>query len=179
MKSTELAEIKDAVRLRDGMRCTVCGVTNDEHKATTGKQLEVHRVQQGSAYSAAPGACVTLCRKCHDGEPRKIRTREERERDHAAYLAANPPRPRRLTAGEVLAGELRAARAAVRLSLKEAAEKSGVHYVTISKYEGGKKLPTLDALYRLAEAYGVEAASLVPPNAMGKLPTKRDAKPKK
>lgn len=60
-----------------------------------------------------------------------------------------------------VASRLRAERARVNLTLREAGEKSGVHYVSISRYEQGK-LPTLDAIFRLAEAYGVEAGVLLP-----------------
>jgi transcriptional regulator with XRE-family HTH domain len=77
-----------------------------------------------------------------------------------------------------LATRLRVERARLDWTLKEAAEKAGVHFVTISKYESGKKLPTLDALYRLANAYGVEASSLVPPNALGLLPKGKKPKSK-
>lgn len=69
-----------------------------------------------------------------------------------------------LKIGAELAARLRAERARLDLTLREAGERSGVHHVTISRYEGGK-LPTVDAIYRLAAAYGVEAASLLPPNA--------------
>lgn len=65
---------------------------------------------------------------------------------------------------EAVAGKLRAERARVNLTLREAGEKAGVHYVSISRYEQGK-LPTLDALFRLAEAYGVEVADLLPTSA--------------
>lgn len=68
-----MERIKAAVRTRDGMCCTKCGMTNDAHLKRTGKQLEVHRVRPGSAYSTEPGACVTLCRSCHGPEPRSPR----------------------------------------------------------------------------------------------------------
>lgn len=63
-----------------------------------------------------------------------------------------------------VAARLRAERARLNLTLREAGEKSGVHYVSLSRYEQGK-LPTLAALYSLAEAYGVEATTLLPPVA--------------
>ncbi len=174
------AQIKQAVRERDGMACTRCGVSNAEHKRLTGRQLQVHRVVQGSEYSITLGVCVTLCRKCHDQEPRKIRTKEEIAREHAAYLESNPPppRPRPATIAEFLAGELRAARAALRLTLKEAGERADVHYVAISRYESGKAVPTLESLYKLADAYGVEVSEIVPPNALGLLPKAKTKKPK-
>jgi ribosome-binding protein aMBF1 (putative translation factor) len=76
-----------------------------------------------------------------------------------------------------LATRLRIERARNDWTLEQAAAASGVHAVTISRYENAKKLPTLESLYLLAKAYGVEAASLVPPNALGMLPKAK--KPKK
>lgn len=63
-----------------------------------------------------------------------------------------------------VAARLRAERARANLTLREAGGRAGVHYVSISRYEQGK-LPTLSALYQLAEAYGVEAVALLPPMA--------------
>ena len=63
-------------------------------------------------------------------------------------------------AGEV-AARLRAERARVNLTLREAGEKAGIHYVSISRYEQGK-LPTLEALYSLADAYGIEPTVFLP-----------------
>lgn len=60
--------IKPNVRARDGFRCTKCGKTNEEHLAQTGRQLEVHRVVPGSAYTV--DGCVTLCRRCHGPMPK-------------------------------------------------------------------------------------------------------------
>lgn len=75
-----------------------------------------------------------------------------------------------------LASRLRQHRARLNWTLKEAGTASGVHYVTISRYENADGLPTLDSLYKLAEAYGVEASTLVPPNELGRLP--KEEKPK-
>ncbi len=63
--------IKNRVRTRDGFRCTKCGRSNDDHKASTGRQLEVHRVIPGSVY--ADDTCVTLCQSCHGPEPKRPR----------------------------------------------------------------------------------------------------------
>ena len=52
--------------------------------------------------------------------------------------------------GVEVAARLRAERARADLTLRVAGEKAGIHYVSISRYEGGK-LPTLEALYLLAE----------------------------
>jgi transcriptional regulator with XRE-family HTH domain len=76
-----------------------------------------------------------------------------------------------------VAARLRAERARSNLTLREAAERSGVHYVSISRYEQGK-LPTVEALYLLAGAYGVEAVALLPPMAsVGDLPKRKGRKP--
>jgi ribosome-binding protein aMBF1 (putative translation factor) len=160
IRPCEVKRVKAAVRERDGYRCTVCGITNEQHKATTGSSLQVHRVVQGSEYSTTTGVCATLCRRCHDKFPRRIRTRAEIASEHV-----QPPPPPR------------SERARLRLSMKNAAAKAGIHAVTISRYENAKKLPTLESLYLLAAAYGVEAASLVPPNSLGLLP--KEKKPKK
>lgn len=64
-------EIKAAVRSRDGMRCTKCGVPNDEYKQARGRSLDVHRVVPGSKYTVE--GCVTLCQPCHGPEPRQPR----------------------------------------------------------------------------------------------------------
>lgn len=65
------AQIKAAVRRRDGMRCAKCGMTDAAHRARYRKALDVHRLVPGSAYSITPGACVTLCQVCHGPEPRR------------------------------------------------------------------------------------------------------------
>lgn len=61
-----------------------------------------------------------------------------------------------------VAARLRAARARANLTLREAGDLSGVHYVTLSRYEQGR-MPILSALYHLAEAYGVDVSDLLPP----------------
>jgi 5-methylcytosine-specific restriction endonuclease McrA len=66
--SGEVLRIKAAVRKRDGFCCTMCGMTNEEHRKTHGQQLEVHRLVPGSLY-AIPG-CATVCKGCHKDLPR-------------------------------------------------------------------------------------------------------------
>ncbi len=61
--------IKADVRKRDGFCCTSCGMTNNEHLAQYGKQLDVHRVKPGQPYTLA--GCVTLCRSCHGSRPKR------------------------------------------------------------------------------------------------------------
>jgi hypothetical protein len=57
--------IKAAVRERDDYRCSKCHMTNDQHIRDTGRQLQVHRLTPGSAYTVE--GCVTLCYACHEG----------------------------------------------------------------------------------------------------------------
>ncbi len=71
-----------------------------------------------------------------------------------------------------IASRLRAERARANLTLRDAAAKSGIHYVSISRYEQGK-LPTVESLYLLAGAYGVEAVALLPTLAEVKKPKKK------
>lgn len=61
-----------------------------------------------------------------------------------------------------LADKLRAAREAVEMSQQDAADRSGVHQVSIARYETDKSTPTIPVLYKLAEAYGVKPADLLP-----------------
>lgn len=87
--------IKDAVRARDGHRCTDCGITGPEHAARiTGpgsrtKTLHVHRLIADGAYSLEN--CKTVCPTCHckyrrdylgllPKRPRGSVSREERNR---------------------------------------------------------------------------------------------------
>jgi transcriptional regulator with XRE-family HTH domain len=62
-----------------------------------------------------------------------------------------------------LAERLRAAREAAGLSQVQAGERAGVHHVSIAMFETDKRAPTVKVLLRLAEAYGVEVAELLPP----------------
>lgn len=61
------AEIKEAIRQRDGYRCVDCGRSQEEVNAQTGslsfKRLDVHRTIRDGQYSLEN--CVTVCRKCH------------------------------------------------------------------------------------------------------------------
>lgn len=61
-----------------------------------------------------------------------------------------------------LADKLRAAREAVKMSQQDAANASGVHQVSIARYETDKAVPTLAVLYKLAAAYRVNVCDLLP-----------------
>jgi hypothetical protein len=68
MRAANENEIKEAVRERDGFRCTQCGMSNGRHILETGKKLEVHRLSPGTPYTFS--GCVTLCRGCHASKPK-------------------------------------------------------------------------------------------------------------
>lgn len=78
-----------------------------------------------------------------------------------------------------LALTLRAAREAAGLSQVEAGERSGVHHVSIAKFETDKTAPTLRVLYKLAGAYGVKVADLLPESLTESPPAAKPPKGKK
>ncbi len=63
-------EAKDAVHERDGNRCRDCGVSEEDHRASYGRDLDVHRLLPGSAYH--PSVCVLLCHACHVQKPARL-----------------------------------------------------------------------------------------------------------
>lgn len=74
----EQLRIKALVRERDDQRCVECGMTKEEHKALYGKNLEVHRTEPGTPYTAE--GCVTVCRLCHSAKPRSKAGEGNRDR---------------------------------------------------------------------------------------------------
>lgn len=82
-----VGEIKRTVRERDGRRCTKCRLSSGDHFALTGRQLDVHRITPGSAYSVE--GCITLCRRCHGPMPKSRRgARVEGARPVSFYAGA-------------------------------------------------------------------------------------------
>jgi hypothetical protein len=69
--------VKEIIRLRDRLRCTHCGLDEQQHLQRYGRTLEVHRVEPGSAYALE--GCVTVCQKCHGPLPRRPRGMRMRE----------------------------------------------------------------------------------------------------
>ena len=61
-----------------------------------------------------------------------------------------------------LAAKLRAARIAAGLTQLQASERSGVHHISIAKFETDKATPTVRLLYKLASAYHVKVCDLLP-----------------
>ena len=62
-RRARILDIKEAVRERDGCRCSRCGMTQEEHLSAFGRRLDVHRLEPGEAYTVE--GCVALCRPCH------------------------------------------------------------------------------------------------------------------
>ena len=76
-----------------------------------------------------------------------------------------PPTTVRMPARETIPGladKLRGARESAGLSQQEAADRAGLYQATIARYETNGRVPTLAALYKLAEAYGVSVCDLLP-----------------
>jgi len=60
-----------------------------------------------------------------------------------------------------LPAALRAAREAAGLSQVDAGERSGVHAVSIARFETDVRTPTIATLMKLADAYGVDVCELL------------------
>ncbi len=63
---------------------------------------------------------------------------------------------------EGLSDKLKLARESAMLSQQEAGTRSGVHHISIARFETNKRVPTLAILYKLAVAYGVNVCDLLP-----------------
>jgi hypothetical protein len=64
-------EIKALARHRDGYQCVDCGMTAEDHIERFGRNLDVHRIVPGSAYTLL--GVQTLCRTCHEKKPKSAR----------------------------------------------------------------------------------------------------------
>jgi transcriptional regulator with XRE-family HTH domain len=74
-----------------------------------------------------------------------------------------------------LAARLKEFREKAGLTLRDAGERAGVHYVSIARFESEARVPTLGIVYKLAAAYGTTVCELLPD--AGQLPA--TPKPKK
>jgi transcriptional regulator with XRE-family HTH domain len=104
-------------------------------------------------FSNANGRC-RVCKELFFPEPKQPsppRVTQEAE-----------PKPKLDRSQHHVAGRIREIRELRGLSQRGLAERMGVPRTYISKIEGGKCLPTLASLFRLANALGVSAASLLP-----------------
>ncbi len=69
-----VAEIKKHVRIRDGLKCSDCGINAESYRKLCGCELDVHRLIPGARYRAE--ICITLCSGCHKLRHKKMsRTR--------------------------------------------------------------------------------------------------------
>ncbi|HVL11504.1 MAG TPA: hypothetical protein VM529_03010 [Gemmata sp.] len=59
-------------------------MTAAQHKAKSGRTLEVHRVVPGSLYTLE--GCVTLCKACHGPQPRRKRGEPDLANGPALFL---------------------------------------------------------------------------------------------
>lgn len=82
---TVILRVKEAVRQRDGYRCTKCGLPQADHVAQYGRRLDVHRLAPGSLYT--PEGCVTLCKRCHGPEPRLKKGEPSATRGPSLFLS--------------------------------------------------------------------------------------------
>lgn len=83
-----VAQIKEAVRKRDGYRCTECGMTREQHQKRYGCTLEVHRIVPGSAYTME--GAVTLCCSCHGPKPKRPRGTLSKRGELALVIDVEP-----------------------------------------------------------------------------------------
>ena len=72
-----------------------------------------------------------------------------------------------------LAARLKLLRERAGLTQQQAAEAAGMYQPDIARYEAENRVPTLDQLYKLAAAYGVNVCDLLP----GGKPPKGKRKP--
>lgn len=80
-----VAKIKTVVRERDGFCCTVCGMTDEQHREKYRKTLDVHRKAPGSVYTV--DGCVTICQSCHGPQPRRKKGQRDLGNPHACQIA--------------------------------------------------------------------------------------------
>lgn len=64
---------------------------------------------------------------------------------------------------EAIAARLRVERARLNLTQSKVHDLTGIAPNTLSRYEQADQLLSIEALYRLAKAYGIDPASLLPP----------------
>jgi len=57
-------DLKEKIRARDGYRCQLCGMSEEEHKKKFGESLNVHHIDYNKKNNC-PSNLITLCRRCH------------------------------------------------------------------------------------------------------------------
>lgn len=71
--------------------------------------------------------------------------------------------------------QLRKAREAAGLSQEELAERLDVSYMTIHRFESGKRMPSIDLIFRFMEATNTPISSLIPSRFITQAPTALDS----
>src|SRR5262249_32038737 len=66
----EILALKEQVRQRDGYCCTLCGMTNKEHRKRVGKGLGVSRTLPDGDWTLEN--CATVCTWCRPHSPRYL-----------------------------------------------------------------------------------------------------------
>jgi DNA-binding XRE family transcriptional regulator len=145
-----VAEIKAAVRERDGMRCTRCGMTNAIHLTRFGKSLHVHRIVPGSRYGLAE--CVTVCWHCHRQKHRGGDSPHAIRRKLGRPVRTRPPDTELSNA---YAKVLRDFRGRTGISQGELAHRAGISRQTVSLLENGAHSPNIVTFCVIADALGV------------------------
>lgn len=88
-RKRDILRVKQQVRARDG-KCMMCGITNADHIAKTGRSLDVHRLIAGSEYVLEH--CQALCRVCHNTLPKVRDWQAQQEAIRQAGLEPLPVR---------------------------------------------------------------------------------------
>jgi hypothetical protein len=143
--------VKEAVRKRDGYRCTRCGMTNDEHKAVTGRALEVHRLTPASAYTLE--GCTTLCQRCHDTTPGGAYVRHWQNYDGSVRVLRVDPQAKAPTLAT-------RTRRAARWSRSVLSRHTGIPGHRLRQWEEGNAELTETEVLLIAGALGVPVAEL-------------------
>lgn len=78
--------------------------------------------------------------------------------------------------GAAIAARLRAERGRADLTQEQAGKRAGLSWMSVHRYERGR-VPTVEALYRLAAAYGVPVFAMLPDELPTPPPPARPKKP--
>lgn len=166
---TDVADIKAAVRERDGQRCTECGMTTAASLERYGRVLDVHRVNPDVVYSV--DACVTLCRLCH-----RHKARKKEEIPYSREPVATPENRVKMVR---LGSLLREARLAAGLTQQQVADRLREDRVRITTWESGQYAFPAWNLVRVTAAFGTTARKIAEEMEQAEAPPKPPARPRR